>query len=663
MSWMEQIPGELINVRPLVFLCGPYLENNDEKDRRHILRKYLGTYEKLILYKNKNYIIKPLALIVDNLFEKEEIQLNNVTLIEEIIAACAYKNYIFVDTMSTALELGLFSNSYSQNKTTAFLPDDYKLFKPSIGYFVTETMEKSNNIQLISYKNKRINKITKKDDVLSVAENIISFKGNDIPKEIKNVIREDFNKEYDSFLIKIEFTSDPLEYNKIYYQVTMTSIFLKIPSQILFYLVNEHKTKEKILGKLFFYFQKYAANKNKELLTYCYLIRIKSIRLQIDSEFKYNINDVITSMNFLITTIKNRIGTQKFTTLKYDKVGLGYYQNRMNIYDIFGFSEEVFSIKRINKTKMKAVCSQILLINGKRRKIFMYAPNSYGFQLRLLHIRINKIIDNIIPLNEYSYAYKKNYSVLQCLNKHKENKYFLKIDINNFFNSISKRVINKIIKCHLCDNSTDSYEKNIINKLSLYQSSIIKDWEGIEEILNLCFIKGHLSLGLTSSPQLSNVYMDFFDKRFKTRFQNLVFTRYSDDILISSGEIFDTEAVLTFIKKEFSYLKLSINDKKTHTNNLKAFGDHVGFLGLNIVKGLKENRITVGKKYIYEVSKNISNFENNCTKLTFSQILGQVQYIKYVSSDDYEKLKAIYKIKTSKDFDLDSFKYTSYFKR
>lgn len=65
----------------------------------------------------------------------------------------------FIDTMSTALDLGLFANSYLQNKVTALLPKDYDLFRPSIGCIVTQTIIKSHNISLCIYRNRRINKI------------------------------------------------------------------------------------------------------------------------------------------------------------------------------------------------------------------------------------------------------------------------------------------------------------------------------------------------------------------------------------------------------------------------------------------------------------------------------------------------------------------------
>lgn len=186
---MNRTPEEIINLRPLVFLCGPLYDPADKKDRRKILRQYLTGFKTTLSYNGKDYVIEPFALIIDKVFNTEDLEKHqNIALIEEVIAACAYKNYIFIDTMSTALELGLFANSYSQNRTTALLPKDYRLFKPAIGYFVEQTIKKSDNITLCIYGNKRINKFI--EGGKRVIENLVAFKSNQIPSEIERDIKE-----------------------------------------------------------------------------------------------------------------------------------------------------------------------------------------------------------------------------------------------------------------------------------------------------------------------------------------------------------------------------------------------------------------------------------------------------------------------------------------
>ena len=85
---------------------------------------------------------------------------------------------------------------------------------------------------------------------------------------------------------------------------------------------------------------------------------------------------------------------------------------------------------------------------------------------------------------------------------------------------------------------------------------------GIKEITDICFVNGQLALGMVTSPILSNIYMDFFDARFHDKYPELVYTRYSDDILISSGKWFDYKSILNFIAKELCYLELEMNEHK-----------------------------------------------------------------------------------------------------
>lgn len=142
---------------------------------------------------------------------------------------------------------------------------------------------------------------------------------------------------------------------------------------------------------------------------------------------------------------------------------------------------------------------------------------------------------------------------------------------------------------------------------------------------------------MVTSPILSNIYMDFFDARFSAKYPHLIYTRYSDDMLISSDVWFDYKGVLNF--------------------NLQQIGDHVKFLGLNIVHGAEhDNYITVGERYIKDVCLNISQYEKKRGTLKKTQVIGQIEYIKSISERDYLKLLKIYNIKNNRDLDVERLK-------
>ena len=97
-----------------------------------------------------------------------------------------------------------------------------------------------------------------------------------------------------------------------------------------------------------------------------------------------------------------------------------------------------------------------------------------------------------------------------------------------------------------------------------------------------------------------------------------------------------------------------MNEHKVGFYKLKQAGDHIKFLGLNIVHGpAEENYITVGKQYIKDVCSNISQYEKKIGLFKKSQIIGQIEYIKFISTRDYLQLQKIYRIKNHKDLNVE----------
>lgn len=389
-------------------------------------------------------------------------------------------------------------------------------------------------------------------------------------------------------------------------------------------------------------------SKNKNVFDYFLALKgAKSIIL--DSPFKYDIDSVIGSMQYLINAVGERNGKfqQTYQKLKYSSVSDWYPVYIENILELFDLNH---IIKTLISNKQKAFIRKNLVINGKKRDITMYASNSEGHILRNQHEELAKKFAKMVDLTPYSYAYKKECSTVKCVEEHLQSRFFLKLDISNFFNSISKRDMNKIMKCYLCVDSDQAYEDNIVMSKSNYKSRYIHNWNYIEEVLALCFVNGRLPLGLVTSPILSNLYMDFFDKRFRQQYPDLVYTRYSDDMLISASADFDMDEVFHYIEKELRYLKLTINTSKLRKYELKQQGDHVKFLGLNIVQNHDErNYLTVGKSYIKLVSKDIVNYFNYDEEKDLSVIIGKIEYIRMVSEKDFEYLKKLFFLKEEKN--------------
>jgi len=103
-----------------------------------------------------------------------------------------------------------------------------------------------------------------------------------------------------------------------------------------------------------------------------------------------------------------------------------------------------------------------------------------------------------------------------------------------------------------------------------------------------------LPLGFTISPLLTEIYMKEFDKDVLNLLSKygLVYTRYADDIMLSSNKTINEvvqKNVYTEIEKLLAKRKLKINMKKYSFINFSEIGQHVKYVGLNIVKGANGN--------------------------------------------------------------------------
>ena len=646
--------SRVINIRPLFFLCGPYLDENNSHDRREILRKYLGNIEL-----SKTFQIKPYALIIDNLFPTNQKDMN-LTLIEEIISVCSYKTFVFLDTMSTSLEMGLFVNSQNTNSVVALLPNDYQYFKPTIGFFVDHTLELSVNIKKITYPNKRVNKYIRNPEgkVDRIEENLIAFNGIKLPKSITHFISNSiYNLE--DFELDLHISNNISDNKNIVFQQKGYNVIFTIPTKILFFLVNKYNELGLIKIFLMDHLKNHHFYEYNNVPELYYLFKKDRITVEVNSSHSFSIETVIKNIEYLIVAIESkRAGPQRFKNLQYFSDNQTYLNQCFSFTDLLGFNTEDWkNIRNYIQFPNKYILNKVIRINGKNRKISMYKSNEYGFNLRNLHNKIVLKLWSLIEQDDFSYAYKKGVSILDCVVKHNQSKYFLKLDIQEFFNSISKQIFIKVLKCNLSHNIDEAYNNNIVQPIGkrkyIYDSSSINSWDDINLIVSSLFYKSKLPLGYTSSPLISNIYLNLFDKRLNETLSNyneLVFTRYADDILISSKYEFNYEIVMKIIEKELSYLNLKINSKKTKYLVIKEIGDHVKYLGLNIVKRSLNNEITIGKKYINDLVKQISNISTENYYTQIEEIKGKINYIKNISPKEFELFKDIYKIKNNQEF-------------
>ena len=218
------------------------------------------------------------------------------------------------------------------------------------------------------------------------------------------------------------------------------------------------------------------------------------------------------------------------------------------------------------------------------------------------------------------------------------------MDIQNFFNSITIDKMSTIISKRL--------KEKVLKGFAKYMPGSNQ----VKNILSGCFYNNTIPLGLVSSPILSDIYLNEMDTNITSEFKDIIYTRYADDILISSKNGFHNLLLCKDrIVDELTLLNLKLNDKKNLNIYLNNDGDSIHFIGINIVKRKNGNELTISKsfmsKWAYYINKNFDDLNKDSSKTK-----GIIHYIRNVSEKSYNKfLKMLlcrYNIVVSRDYFL-----------
>lgn len=187
------------------------------------------------------------------------------------------------------------------------------------------------------------------------------------------------------------------------------------------------------------------------------------------------------------------------------------------------------------------------------------------------------IYENILiqqPLHKNSKGFIKNVSIVDNAREHLNQKYLLKMDIENFFPSIK---INRII----------SIFRNLgyTKKISYYLASV-------------CCCNQELPQGAVTSPALSNIITKRLDYRLTGIAEkfDLKYTRYADDFTFS-GESLPVR-LITYIEKIVADEGFVVNPSKTKLLNEKK---QKIVTGISISSG----KLTIPKKTKREVRQKV----------------------------------------------------------
>lgn len=249
-------------------------------------------------------------------------------------------------------------------------------------------------------------------------------------------------------------------------------------------------------------------------------------------------------------------------------------------------------------------------------------------ELKLYLTNLKAYFENNLKIltHDCAHAYVKERSTITSLKVHQENKsnWFLKLDLKDFFPSHNIQYVLKTLSkiyptCFLLEN--EEYKTNLT------------------KALKYAFLDNKLPQGTPLSPTITNILMAPIDYQIQHALWNfkndLIYTRYADDLLISSVYNFDFRKVENKIKEIFNKNEapFQVKSEKTRYGSKSGQNWNLGIM-LN-----KDNRMTIGHREnqrfratIFSIMKDYTNsiIWNYDDKTTLA---GKISYYKAVDPD------------------------------
>lgn len=209
--------------------------------------------------------------------------------------------------------------------------------------------------------------------------------------------------------------------------------------------------------------------------------------------------------------------------------------------DSLGFSSGVYHfINRLNDSE-KYISFTIPKKNGKPRMISR-PINSLMF----IQNKLNEVLSEILNFKSSVHGFVKNRSILSNAKVHLKRKYILNIDLKDFFPSVNFGRIRGLFM---------SFPFNFNTQIATI-------------IARICCINNQLPQGAPTSPIISNLICRYLDVQLFefSKNKNCLYTRYADDITISSNNNIFNNTFLSNIKNIIEKNGFLINEDKLRIN-------------------------------------------------------------------------------------------------
>ncbi|WP_082774929.1 reverse transcriptase domain-containing protein [Delftia tsuruhatensis] len=252
-------------------------------------------------------------------------------------------------------------------------------------------------------------------------------------------------------------------------------------------------------------------------------------------------------------------------------------------------------------------------------------------KLKSFHEFLRLFLLDFLPFNEdVVFSYRKGMSAYDAVIKHAASKSFFVCDIANFFPSIKRdRIRTALLRAKEC--------------------CPIEDLESvIERILDLVCTDSGLPQGFSTSPVISNSVLLDFDNAFHAYAlgEGLEFTRYSDDIIISSRNseaIQGIEAIVSHCLHDTMGGDFSLHYGKSR---LLHSGVKIKLLGMvllpngkvSVDANVKDEIEVLIHFYLHDRSKFADKVDGD-TRKAEARLSGLINYVNTIDQSYLDKLR------------------------
>lgn len=249
-------------------------------------------------------------------------------------------------------------------------------------------------------------------------------------------------------------------------------------------------------------------------------------------------------------------------------------------------------------------------------------------ELKKFQRTLNTLLADTLKPHFCSMAYAKDLSIKDNAQRHSRNSYLLKLDFNDFFNSIEPELF--FVICELRKVHFSNAEKRLLTQLCFWNKTKSNNAKLV------------LSVGAPSSPMISNFVMSVFDELVyqHCRLQRITYTRYADDLTFSTNRknaLFDIPSFVESALTAYYASKVSLNAEKTCYSS-KKHNRHV--TGITISN---TGELSLGRERKRTISAMTHNFKvGKLDSDDYAYLQGLLSFAAHIEPKFVDKLRNKY---------------------